>query len=126
MNLGPRELPTDQDFVAKAYSVGRFAKPLDNDSLKYQVVVTNKLNQATLDYLHQGGRVVLLSNGLLKEYRPGVEYRPGKVMESGFKTKWNNLYRSTPWNMGEHGKTWERFIIDHPSLGKLPHEGWVV
>jgi hypothetical protein len=115
-------IATDLPFVAKAYKVRQLAVPLNADSLKLPVVVTSKLNPTLVDYLEQGGRVVLFSAGSIRDSRPGAEYRPGERIEKEWLATCD-IYRTTPWNQGRFGNM-GTVMVDHPALGGLPHEGW--
>jgi len=75
-----------------------------------------------LDWLEQGGRLVLFS-GALKDYRPGCEYRPGEIHPDDWVNSFSSLYRSPPWNVGREGNM-GTIVTDHPALGGFPHGGW--
>jgi len=113
-------IATDLPCLAKAYPQ---MQALDKSGLpSLPVVATSHVGRALIDYLDQGGRVVLLSDGVLKDYRRGVEYRPGEKVSQRFHVH-NNLFRSVPYGQGNHGNM-GTVIANHPALGKLPHEGW--
>jgi len=88
-------IATDLPLVAKAYRVGRLAVSLNADCLKSPVVVTSRLNPALIDYLEQGGKVVLFSSGALKDSRPGAEFRPGQRITNDW-TAMCDVYRTAP------------------------------
>ena len=115
-------IATDVPFMSRAFQVGQIASPLNADSLRLPVVVTSRLNAALVNYVEQGGKVVLFSANALRECRPGMEYRPGERIPTDW-TAMCDLYRSAPWNLGAHGNM-GTVVADHPALGTLPHEGW--
>lgn len=111
---------TNLSFVMAAYP--RMKLLAENALVGQPVVVTDHMSQALLDYLDQGGRLVLLSNRVLKDYRPNLETRPNKKFEDHWKNFLASLYRSAPWNTapGNMGTV----IAKHPALTGFPHEGW--
>ncbi|MHB9106846.1 MAG: sugar-binding domain-containing protein [Armatimonadota bacterium] len=76
-----------------------------------RVFVTHRLTDAgggvidnLLTFIREGGRVLLLSSGTLKEAE-------------------SCLYRTVPFNTGTHGNM-GTVVHPHPALGDFPHEGW--
>jgi len=57
-----------------------------------------------LRFMREGGRVLLVSSGALREAE-------------------SCLYRTVPYNMGTHGNM-GTVIRSHPALGDFPHDGW--
>ncbi len=113
-------IATDFLFLKSSYP---HMRSLNNASLTDQpAIATGQITEAVLSYLDRGGHVLLLSDGVLKDYRPGVEYRPGEKLPSANPVNYG-LFRSPAYNRGTHGNM-GTVIADHPALGKLPHEGW--
>jgi beta-galactosidase len=104
---------TDLDFISKAYA-GIQAVGEEPCSI---VVVTDRLNANLLDYLESGGRVVLLSENAIKEYR----FDPAE--DWGWSHRFSKAYRSPCWNTGKHGNS-GTVVETHPALGGFPHHGW--
>jgi hypothetical protein len=77
------------------------------------LLVTDRLDEPELEAMDRGTRVVLLSQGALREYR-----RDGD-------REWSNTqtYRTIEYLQGSHGNM-GTVVHDHPALGKYPHEGW--
>ena len=101
------EVGTDLAFLRKAYrgithvGSGKTEAGLD-------LLITDQLGEATLEYLDGGGRVILLNRkGALPEVR-------GRDC---------SLYRSVPYNRGKGGNM-GTIIARHPALRNFPHEGW--
>lgn len=114
---------TDLSFLNKAYPK---MKSLGKSSLANQpVIATGGMSTRLLEYLDQGGRILLLSDGVFKSYRHGVEYRSGEkvVLPYGPNYDYVRLYRSQWGNAGPHANM-GTVVADHPALGKLPHQGW--
>jgi len=114
------DVATDLPWLAKVYPS---MKRLDPQSPAGKVVVTQQVTDALIDYVDHGGRVVLFSDGALLDYRPGVAYRPGQVLDQGWQNSFTRRFRSPPWNLGAHGNM-GTVIDDHPALGQFPHRGW--
>ncbi|HVF11162.1 MAG TPA: hypothetical protein VNA16_10185, partial [Abditibacteriaceae bacterium] len=94
-------------------ALGVFRKPYDPLAPPghTRVFVTHRLDDCggepiagVFNWLNEGGRVRLLSNGVLQE-------------------AFTNMYRTVPYNMGTTGNM-GTVIHAHPALGDFPHEGW--
>lgn len=114
-------ITTDLSFLTTAYPG---VKKLEQNSLdSANVVVANKMDTKLIDFLMNGGRVVLFSDSVLKEYRAGVEIAPGDTLPNTWDISFAKCYRSVPWNMGRHGNM-GTVMKHHPALGTVPHDGW--
>jgi hypothetical protein len=105
------QVVTQQRFLLDAYpslkgrSLEKAAQP--------SVLVTDKLDPKTLDWIEQGGRLLLLSSSALKRYG-----RPGDPAWA-----YNEFYRTVPYLTGLRGNM-GTVIHPHPALGAFPHQGW--
>jgi hypothetical protein len=89
---------------------GKSRDPLRPSSWS-EVFVTHRLTDETgepiesvLRFIENGGRVLLLPQGVLPEAA-------------------SNIYRSVPYNKGSEGNM-GTVIYEHPALGDFPHKGW--
>jgi hypothetical protein len=120
-------LSTDLPFLREAHPL---MKPLNEQALaasatgsRPTAIVTNHLNETLLDYIEQGGRIVLLSNHTLMDYELNVEWMPGIKSTQGEPAHNNDLYRTVAYNRDSHGNM-GTVIANHPVLGGMPHDGW--
>lgn len=121
-NPGPwcSRISTDISYLRDSYS--GMKELTDYSSPSTEVIVTDKMTDDVISFLTDGGNVVLFSDSVLKEFRPGIEYAPGKTLGFEWHNSWSNKYRSPAWNMGEGNMG--TVIKAHPALGKLSHDGW--
>lgn len=77
------------------------------------VIVTDQLTGRELEALEQGARIVLLSQGALREYHRADD------------PEWanTNTYRTIEYLRGGHGNM-GTVVRAHPALGDYPHDGW--
>ena len=114
------DIATDIEFLSGIYPG---MKRFENEKLAAaKVVATDHIDDDLTNYIISGGRVVLFSNNVLREFRPGSEYAPGDTLSTNPWHRWTNLYRTPPWNAGEGNMG--TVIRCHPVLGDLVHEGW--
>jgi beta-galactosidase len=104
---------TDLGFVRDTYPGIRTLDALPDSA----AVVTNRLDADLLDYLDSGGRVVLLSDNTIEEYR----FDPAE--DWGWSHRFSKAYRSPCWNTGTHGNS-GTVVEPHPALGGFPNHGW--
>jgi len=102
---------TDLPFLTRAYPELKRRRP--ESVAAPAVLVTAGMSGTILDFLQRGGRVVLLSQGALKEYR----------FEGDWRNSYTNCYRTIPYLTGQHGNM-GTVVREHPALGEYPHEGW--
>ena len=89
--------------------------PADQLSLEDEyIVITERLDQALVDFIYKGGRVILAaSEGLVRPFNPKFGYVEGHY----FFTPPANY---PPYEDGHDGT----IITDHPMLGLFPHAGY--
>jgi hypothetical protein len=106
-----KQVVTEMPFLWRAYPELK-GRSVDRTSER-AVMVSDKLDRPTMDWIEQGGRALLLSSSALKPYG-----RPGDRAWSH-----TNLYRTIPYLTGSRGNM-GTVIHPHPALGAFPHEGW--
>ncbi len=91
-------------FGRGVYDLDFFEDKKPSDDLHgYDAVVTNVLNKQLIDYMEQGGKALLIAQGVFPELF--CEFKP-------------NNYNGSP--TGNSGTV----IYKHPALGSFPHDGW--
>lgn len=99
--------------LREAYPRARSRGEVPKDGL----VVTDRIDRDLLDFLDAGGRVLLISNNAIREYRFGPQE------DWGWSHRFSRSYRSPTWNTGQHGNS-GTVVRSHPALGGFPHHGW--
>lgn len=108
--LGPGVYASLPDLYTLFPDIRRPLDPLAPPS-DARLFITHRLDdasgqpvEAVFSFLERGGRMLLLSNGVLKERE-------------------SCAYRTLPYNQGRVGNM-GTVIRPHPALGDFPHEGW--